>query len=161
VQRAQSIGQVTTHSADETEALGAALGRQLLGGEVIGLSGDLGAGKTCFVRGVASGLGVPSEYPVASPTFTLLNEYPGRLTLFHADLYRLNRIDDLVEIGLIDHYGGNGVCIVEWFDRFPEAIPREHLAICFNAKSDTSRMLSLTASGQRYESLARAMLQDR
>jgi len=111
---------VTTRSEAETAAVAAAMGAALRGGEVVLLSGELGAGKTAFVRGLARGLGADPE-EVASPTFVLLTAYPGRLTLHHADLYRLRGDGDEREIGLEELPGPGGVLAVEWADRLREA----------------------------------------
>ena len=111
---------VKTLSPAETQQLGVQLGRLLDGPLVILLSGDLGAGKTCFTQGVARGLGVPEAEPVTSPTYTLMNQYGGRLPLYHFDLYRLNHQDDLVDIDFDDYLQGDGIVVVEWADRFPE-----------------------------------------
>src|SRR4051794_29693301 len=92
-----------THSPEETQALGERLGRVLEAGDVISLGGGLGAGKTCFVQGLAPGLGVPAERRISSPTFTIVNEHAGRLTLYHVDLYRLEEERELREIGLVDY----------------------------------------------------------
>ena len=105
-----------TRSPEETERLGEELGRNLGGGEVVLLQGELGAGKTAFVRGLARGLGADPE-EVASPTFVLLTAYPGRLTLYHADLYRLSGGGDDRELGLEELPGPAGVLAVEWAER--------------------------------------------
>ena len=108
-----------TRSAAETEQVGTEMGRAVRGGEVILLTGELGAGKTAFVRGLARGLGAdPGE--VASPTFVLLTSYPGRLTLHHADLYRLEAPDAETALGLEELPGAGGVLAVEWADRLRE-----------------------------------------
>src|SRR5258705_7953600 len=101
---------VDSDSPDETAALGERLGRVLEAGDVVALIGDLGAGKTAFVQGMARGLEVTSQR-VASPTFTLVNEHPGRVPLYHIDLYRLTRADELVEIGFEEYLGGDGVAV--------------------------------------------------
>ena len=102
-----------THSVDETEALGERLAKTLHGGEIIAFTGDLGAGKTAFTRGLARGLGIPMR--VTSPTYTIVNEYTGgRLPLFHFDMYRLGSSDELFDIGWEDYLQRGGVCSVEW-----------------------------------------------
>ena len=108
-----------THSAEETEYVGAGLGRRLRGGEVILLFGPLGAGKTQLVRGIAAGLGLdPAQ--VSSPSYALINEYTGRQTLYHVDLYRLSTAD-LPDLGLEDLYGRTCVVVIEWAERLEEA----------------------------------------
>ena len=110
-----------THSREETEALGARLARALAGGRVVAFTGDLGAGKTAFVSGMARELGV--EERVTSPTFTIVNEYEGgRLPLFHFDMYRLGSADELFHIGWEDYLARGGVCAVEWSENVAGAI---------------------------------------
>jgi tRNA threonylcarbamoyladenosine biosynthesis protein TsaE len=113
---AAPAGTFATRSEAETEALAALLGASLTGGEVVLLFGDLGAGKTAFVRGLARGLGIDPE-EVASPTFVLMTAYPGRLTLHHADLYRLRGGGDEAELGLEELPGARGVLAIEWAER--------------------------------------------
>ena len=111
----------TTHSAAETEALGERLAACLIGGEVIAYTGDLGAGKTAFTRGLAEGLGVTDA--VTSPTYTIVNEYlTGRLPLFHFDMYRLGSSEELFDIGWEDYLARGGVCAVEWSENVEEAL---------------------------------------
>lgn len=110
-----------TNSPEQTEALGQALGKRLVGGEIIAYTGDLGAGKTAFTRGLAKGLGITMA--VTSPTYTLVNEYSGgRLELFHFDMYRLNSSDDLFDIGWEDYLLRGGVCAVEWSENVADAM---------------------------------------
>ena len=130
-----------SHSPSETEALGEELGRILEGGEILALCGELGSGKTTFVRGLARGLGVGKEI-VVSPSFTLLNEYPGRINLYHFDFYRLEGLEDLESIGFWD-YIGEGIVTVEWADRIPEAIPEDALWITFSIVDGNHREISL------------------
>ena len=110
-----------THSPEQTEAVGAALAKQLIPGAVVAYRGDLGAGKTAFTRGLARGLGAGE--PVTSPTYTIVNEYlSGRLPLFHFDMYRLYSADDLFDIGWEDYLERGGVCAVEWSENVAEAM---------------------------------------
>ena len=110
-----------SNSPAETEALGAALAGRLKPGAVVAFSGDLGAGKTAFVRGLARGLGIPER--VTSPTFTIVNEYEGgRLPLFHFDMYRLSSSDELFDIGWEDYLERGGVCAVEWSENVSDAL---------------------------------------
>ena len=113
--------QITTHSADETQALGQKLASRLAPGDVIAYFGDLGAGKTAFTRGLAQGLGITD--PVTSPTYTIVNEYlSGRIPLFHFDMYRLSSSDELFDIGWEDYLSRGGVCAVEWSENVEDAL---------------------------------------
>ncbi len=139
----------------ETTELGKRLGQELRAGHVVGLVGSLGAGKTCFVQGVALGLGVDPRSYVSSPTFTLINEYQGRIPLYHIDLYRLSDPEELEEIGLDHYYRGEGVCLVEWFDRFPADLPPAYLRIEISVTGDLSRQFEVQAAGEKYHELTR------
>lgn len=135
---------VSTKDESETFALGQALGRAAFPGAVFALSGDLGAGKTVLARGIAAGLGVVRG--VASPTFVLMATHTqGRLPLAHADLYRLTSEDDLVSVGLTEAFDDGGVVIVEWAERFPNALPDDRLDV--ELRGDESRVITLTARG--------------
>ena len=117
-----------TNSPEETEAVGAALAGRLEPGTVIAFTGDLGAGKTAFVRGLARGLGVQER--VTSPTFTIVNEYEGgRLPLFHFDMYRLGSADELFDIGWEDYLARGGVCAVEWSENVADALDDDCLRV--------------------------------
>ena len=143
---------LSTHSEEETRAFGARLGRQLVGGELIGLCGELGAGKTCLARGLAEGLGV-APHKVRSPSFTLVNEYSGgRLPLYHIDLYRL-AATDADRMALREYLYGDGVCVVEWFERLGEDAPHLHVHLTFVGENE--RLLVATGRGERYAALLR------
>ncbi len=112
-----------SRSPAQTVALGRALGARLAGGEVVELCGPLGAGKTQFAKGLALGLGVDPGEPVVSPTFVLVREYPGRVTFYHCDAYRLGSLEELVELGLEEVLAGGGAVVaIEWADRFPRVL---------------------------------------
>src|ERR1700694_663949 len=106
---------LVTHAPGETQALAARLAQRLEAGDVIWLSGDLGAGKTSFTQGLGRGLDI--DVPINSPTFVLIREYAGRLPLYHIDLYRLNDAREVAALGLPDYLAGNGVCVLEWAER--------------------------------------------
>ena len=128
-----------TNSPEETENVGAALGKILMPGAVIAYRGDLGAGKTAFTRGLARGLGYAE--PVTSPTYTIVNEYlGGRLPLFHFDMYRLASSDDLWDIGWDDYLDRSGVCAVEWSENVADALENAIL-ITIHKTGDTSRKI--------------------
>ena len=126
-----SIEEITTHSPEETEALGRRIGQQLKGDELIALFGGMGMGKTAFVRGLAEGLGIPSE-EVSSPTFAIVHEHEGRVMLYHFDMYRVESWDDLYSTGFFD-YLGSGVVVTEWSENIEGALPEERIDIAVSA----------------------------
>ena len=141
-----------------TRRLGERLGALLQPGDVVGLDGPLGAGKTSLVQGLARGLGVPPGEAVGSPTFTLVNQYRGRaaaspfaealpLTLYHVDLYRLQSARELDELGLWEAAESGGVMAVEWLSRFPQALPADRLELTLDILPTGRRSLQLRASG--------------
>ncbi|MCM1577621.1 MAG: tRNA (adenosine(37)-N6)-threonylcarbamoyltransferase complex ATPase subunit type 1 TsaE [Ruminococcus sp.] len=109
-----------THSPEETEALGERIGKSLKGGELIAYKGGLGAGKTAMTRGIARGLGITA--PVSSPTFTIVNEYPGEITLYHFDMYRVGSWEDLESTGFFDYFDSRSVICVEWWENVEEML---------------------------------------
>ena len=148
-----------TESAAKTVECGEILGRLLEPGDFIAMTGDLGSGKTQFARGVALGLGVAAATAVTSPTFTILNEYSGRIPFYHFDLYRLHGDDDVIELGFDEYFHGRGVCLVEWAERLRVELPEERLILSMSADGETSRRLVLEARGGRYERLLDQLLQ--
>lgn len=148
---------VRSDSPEQTHAWGVRLGQLLQPGDFVGLVGDLGAGKTHLVRGVAEGAGV-SRSEVASPTFAIVYPYRGRLPLYHADLYRLADYDELYATGFLDLMTGDGAMLVEWLDRIPEAAPREYLRLTLRDVGEESRELLAEAWGTRPAELLRAWL---
>lgn len=141
-----------TKSEAETEALGTALGRQLKPGTIIAYCGDLGAGKTAFTRGLARGLGI--EDRITSPTYTIVNEYPGRIPLFHFDMYRLASSEDLFDIGWEDYLLRGGVIAVEWSERVEDALEG---ALVIHIRKDPEqaegRIITITG-GEEYADLS-------
>ncbi len=131
--------EIVTNSTQETEAAGTALARSLMAGAVVAMYGDLGAGKTAFVRGMARGLESPSR--VTSPTFTIVNEYEGRLPLFHFDMYRLASSAELFDIGWEDYLDRNGVCVVEWSENVPEAFDGTQMNVTIEKLSENQRKI--------------------
>ena len=142
---------VTTRSAAETELLGECLGRVLEAGDVVTLSGDLGAGKTRFAQGVASGLGVDRAHPVTSPSYTILNEHQGRLPLYHFDFYRFGTGADLRDLGFEEYLAGAGVCLAEWPERLAGGFAEEYLEISIDVVGDETRKITVTHHGVAYE----------
>lgn len=142
-----------------TEKLGLLLGRHLKDGDVLCLSGDLGAGKTLLSRGIAASLGVEPE-AVTSPTFAIMNVYEGReLEVRHFDLYRLNRPEELEDIGFAEYAGGEGVTLIEWAELFSEQLPEEYLQVVLRHEG-AGRRAVLEAHGQRYEQLLEEVEKD-
>ncbi len=146
---------IITNSLDETRALGKKTGKHLEPGTVLALTGDLGSGKTTFVQGLAKGLDVPNNYYITSPTYTLINEYPGRYHLFHVDLYRIENYADFDDIGLYEILRSDGVVAIEWADKLPKNLITEYLAIHIDILNDKSRKISMAAYGLREENLIR------
>lgn len=141
-----------SNSPAETEALGEALAARLTAGTVVAFTGDLGAGKTAFTRGLARGLGVPDR--VTSPTFTIVNEYEGgRLPLFHFDMYRLGSADDLFDIGWEDFLRRGGVCAVEWSETVQEALDADTIYVDIRRGAEDNQRV-LTIRGPGFEALS-------
>ncbi len=149
--------QIETNSPFQTRALGQALGKRLYPGSVVALFGDLGSGKTCFSQGIALGLDVPKDIPVTSPTYTFINEYPGRLTLYHMDLYRIKNPGDLDEIGFYECVEGHGASVIEWACRLHKNDLAGHVRVDFSTPGKSRRELSLTGSGQKAIDLVNAL----
>ena len=130
-----------THSEAETEDLGARLAAGLPAGAVVALYGDLGAGKTAFVRGMARGLGLDAR--VSSPTFTIVNEYPGERELCHFDMYRLNGADELFDIGWEDYLRRGAICAVEWSERVEEAFEGDEVRVRIEKLGEQARQITI------------------
>ncbi|MFQ6616081.1 MAG: tRNA (adenosine(37)-N6)-threonylcarbamoyltransferase complex ATPase subunit type 1 TsaE [Fidelibacterota bacterium] len=132
---------LTSGSPEETREIASRFARSLSPGDVVALEGELGSGKTTFIQGLAQGLGIPDV--VNSPTFKLVSEYEGRVTLYHLDFYRLESPRELVNLGL-DHYLlGNGIAAIEWADRFPDLIPEGALSVRLTASSESVREIRI------------------
>jgi tRNA threonylcarbamoyladenosine biosynthesis protein TsaE len=135
-------------SEDATFELGRRIGQNLAAGDVVALWGDLGAGKTLLTRAMALGLGVPERIPVTSPTFTFINEYDGRLHLFHLDLYRLTDLTELETLPWMEALYGTGVSIIEWPERLGTLIPEVRWDIRIRITSDETRTIIVEALGK-------------
>lgn len=144
-----------SRSPEQTQRLGTRLGELAESGDVFLLTGNLGSGKTCLTQGVAWGLGV-KEYAF-SPSFVIIREYHGRLTLYHIDFYRLERSEEIADLGLDEYLCGEGVCVVEWADKGIAALPDEYLLIDLSYLSDTERAISLEPKGLRYTELSKLL----
>jgi len=144
--------QLWSRSPEETRALAARLGADLREGDVVALRGELGAGKTEFVRGLAAGLGVPED-TVASPSFALAHEYQGRLTLVHLDLYRLAELSAEFLPDVEDYLTGPQVTAVEWAERLGSLLPPEHLDVFLAITGEEERRITLTGHGRSWAEL--------
>ncbi|MBQ7455649.1 MAG: tRNA (adenosine(37)-N6)-threonylcarbamoyltransferase complex ATPase subunit type 1 TsaE [Clostridia bacterium] len=137
---------VLAPTREDTQALGRALAAALRAGDVVLLTGDMGAGKSEFARGVARGLGITAAVP--SPSFTILNVYDeGRLPLYHFDWYRIGDVSELTDMGLDEYVGGDGVCLIEWHERAPELLPEDCLEVRLCPREDGSRVIEVAPRG--------------
>lgn len=149
---------IETHSAGETRALGRGIGQALAPGMVLGLIGPLGAGKTTLVQGIAQGMRV-RRVQVASPTFILAREYPGRIPLYHLDLYRLDRpLADLHELGYEEYLDGKGAAVIEWADRAKALWPNRLIAVQLQVVSPTTRRLTFEAHTKETQAWLKAFV---
>ena len=143
--------EIVSKSVEETILVSKKVGELLMPGDFLALSGELGAGKTQFAKGVAAGLGVDSSIPVTSPTYTLLNIYSGRFPFYHFDLYRLAEGQEVIDLGFEEYFYGDGVCLVEWAERLNDMLPYGTLKITIYHAADDCRRLSFTSSEDRGE----------
>ena len=148
---------IVTTSPRQSQNLGRNLGKLVQGGEIIGLVGEFGTGKTCFVRGFAHGIDVGAEAWVRSPTFTLINEYSGRLPVYHIDLYRVGKQAELDSLNLREYLYGDGVSLIEWFEFLPAHEVDEYLELRISHCGGNRRELTFVAHGQRYELLLQTL----
>ena len=150
--------QITTRSVDETQKLGEIIGTAVTGGTVLALTGDLGSGKTAFVQGLARGLEVPYDYYITSPSYTLINEYPGRYPLFHVDLYRISDPMDMENIGLYEILHNSGIVAIEWADRIEQKLLPDPINIHFELTGEKSRKICITAYDLKNANLLKNIL---
>lgn len=151
---------ITQHSVSDRETinLGQKIGTLLEAGDVVGLVGELGSGKTWFAKGLALGLGISPNTIITSPSFTLINEYEGRYKFFHMDVYRLESLSDLLSAGLDEYFYKDGVVAMEWADRWPEILPSWWLKVELIIIDDISREIILSSSHPRvFETLKKAV----
>ncbi|MEW6081887.1 MAG: tRNA (adenosine(37)-N6)-threonylcarbamoyltransferase complex ATPase subunit type 1 TsaE [Bacillota bacterium] len=140
--------QCTSRHPEETEALGRLLGGLLGPGDLVALEGPLGAGKTCFARGVLVGLGVTGY--LRSPSFTLVHQYRGRLPAYHLDVYRLDRASDMDDLPYEEYFYGEGVTLVEWGRKVKEVLPTELLWVTLLPQGPSTRLITMEPKGERY-----------
>lgn len=140
--------QFVSHSTQETEQFGEEVAKSLRGGDVLAFTGSLGMGKTAFTRGLARGLGCRGR--VTSPTFTIVNEYDGKIPLFHFDMYRLGSSDELFDIGWDDYLARDGVCAVEWSERVSDALPDDTIYVDIARGEEDENTRTITVTGGRF-----------
>jgi len=152
------VWKILSPSPEYTETIGEKLGERLAPGDVVSLVGELGAGKTVFVRGVARGLECDG---VSSPSFLIVQEYQGKCPVFHCDFYRLRKMQDLEDIGWEEYLGGQGIVLIEWGNLIPEALPAEFLEVRIDPldSSDGDRRLQFIPTGERYQRLVKELSQ--
>ena len=144
---------IQTKSASETIRIGRSIGGRLLPGDVVALVGELGAGKTQFIKGLAAGAGIGNPTYISSPSFTLINEYPGKVAFYHIDLFRLGKEEEAEELGLEDYFQGEGITAIEWADKIPSLLPKELLLIRIAYTGRNTRRLEISGKGDRYHKL--------
>lgn len=143
-------------SLEETQKFGVKLGNALKKGDILCLNGDLGAGKTTLTKSIGIGLGV-NEY-ITSPTFALINQYSGKLPVYHFDVYRLENVEEIYDLGFDEYFYGNGVCIIEWADKIEKMIPKERIVIDIEKTEDLDgRIIKISGFQERYEELVREL----
>jgi tRNA threonylcarbamoyladenosine biosynthesis protein TsaE len=142
-----------TKNPAETIRIGKHIGRLLLPGDVVALVGELGTGKTQFVKGLAAGVGIGTSADISSPSFTLINEYGGKVPLYHIDLFRLKSEREAGGLGLEEYFRGGGITVVEWADKIPSFLPPEMLWLQIRYTGERARSFEITAKGKRYEEI--------
>lgn len=155
LERMKDLLRFETNNARETEQLGMAIGRALKGGEVIAMTGDLGAGKTTLTKALAKSLGIDEH--VTSPTFTIVNEYEGRLKLFHFDVYRIGDIEEMYDLGFEEYIYGDGVSIIEWSNLIKEILPEDTINIEILASRENTRIINLSGKGKKFDNLVKEL----
>ena len=146
---------IPSKNVSETLRIGKRIGTFLRSGDVVALIGELGTGKTHLIKGLAAGLGVKKTAYMASPSFTLINEYPGRIPFYHVDLYRLESEEEAQDAGVEELLQGEGVTAIEWADKIPSLLPRERLWISLRSVGEQARSIEITGKGVRYETLVK------
>ncbi|HDQ02981.1 MAG TPA: tRNA (adenosine(37)-N6)-threonylcarbamoyltransferase complex ATPase subunit type 1 TsaE [Deltaproteobacteria bacterium] len=144
-----------SQSAQETMEVARKLARKLTQGDIVALSGELGSGKTCFTAGLARGLGVSKDYQITSPTFTLINEYPGRCKLYHFDVYRLNCYSEFDDLGYEEYFNAPGIVVVEWAEKVQNIIPSTAFFIKIKYIDDHRRDIEIQGMKDRLRDLAK------
>ena len=146
--------EIISVSAEQTWEIARFIGGKLRKGDVLALSGELGSGKTCFTGGLARGLGVSEKYQITSPTFTLINEYPGRCKLYHFDVYRLNSYTEFEDLGYEEYFSGKSIVVIEWAEKIIQVLPADTFFISFEYLDENRRKIIIKAPKSRLKELA-------
>lgn len=144
-------------SLDETEELGRLIGTMCRAGDLVCLGGDLGTGKTTLTQAIVRGAGVAAGEYITSPTFAIMHEYRGRVPIYHMDFYRLGSSDDVIELGLDEYFHGDGLSLIEWFERAHELLPDSRLTINLSFIDETTRQIEMNSSDQRWQELLKTV----
>lgn len=144
---------IITRSPLETETIGRKIGSLLKKGAFVALFGDLGGGKTCFTRGIVAAIAPESSHLVASPTFAIMNEYPGPVPVYHFDFYRLTSGHEISELGFDDYFLGEGICVAEWSERLGDMVPKDFLKVTFEHAGGDCRKITIAAGGEHSQAL--------
>jgi len=139
---------IITKSPEETKKLGRAISKLVKPGDLLAFYGELGTGKTCFIQGVSEGLEV-KDY-VTSPSFTIINEYQGKIPVYHFDLFRLSNIEEILDLGYEEYFYGEGLTVIEWAEKIEKLLPKEYLKIDIKFKNCYERTISLIPQGERF-----------
>lgn len=151
--------EIILNNLEETQKFGEKLGSILKEGDILSLNGDLGAGKTTLTKSIGSGLGV-DEY-ITSPTFALINEYRGRIPVYHIDVYRLENVEEIDDLGFDEYIYGSGVTIIEWAERIKSFLPKDRIILDIRRGEDeSSRKISLSGDGERYKTVLERVKED-
>ena len=137
---------IRTESPEETQTLGEELGSTLKAGDVVALIGDLGSGKTCLTQGIARGVGIAQGEVVSSPSYIIINEYDGKIPIYHIDLYRLETDAEIAELGLGEYINSDGICIIEWAERMAEGLPDTCIKIHIAWEDENTRSIKIQHS---------------
>jgi len=140
---------IITKSSEETKNLGEELSKLTKPGDLLAFYGELGAGKTCFIQGISRGLKV-KDY-VTSPSFTIINEYQGKIPIYHFDLFRLDNAEEIIELGYHEYFYGEGLTVIEWAGKIEQLLPKEHLKIKIKFKDRYQRKISFISQGDRFK----------
>ena len=146
---------IVTKSPEETKKLGEEVSKLARPGDLLAFYGELGAGKTCFIQGISQQLEV-KDY-VTSPSFTIINEYQGKIPIYHFDLFRLNTAEEILELGYEEYFYGEGLTVIEWAEKIEQLLPKEHLKIYIKFKDHYKRTISFIPQGDRFKKILKEL----